>query len=172
MEILRKETLEQIPRCKEEQRILEAQGYSEGLESAKLAIKYEVFLNSIYCLCENISQVTRYLFRPNANLPIGFNKQKVFFLKHSIIDAAYSATLKETFWYDEVHGMRTEATHYLSGFVVNPSVTGFGYFNIPKSEKADASQKIEVDDIEGHVNQLFANVIAFVLLWKYNAKVS
>jgi hypothetical protein len=160
MEILRMEVLEQIPKCRAELEELERERYTTGTELAKLAIKYEVFLNSIYSLCENLSQIMAFLDK--TGLSPHFHKQKSKFLKNSAIDTEYSRLVKSAQWYDEVHTMRSEATHFMSGFIVNPTPESFGYMNTPISERAGAPEKISIDNVEEHVNSLFAEVLSFL----------
>jgi hypothetical protein len=160
MEILKDEVIAQIPKCRTELEELEINRYSNGIELTKLALKYEVFLNSIYSLCENLGQIMAYLQKQG--LSNHFHRQKSKFLKDSAIDNEYSRLVKSTDWYDEVHAMRSETTHYMSGFIVNPTPTTFGYMNTPRSGRADAPKKISIDNVEQHVNCLFNEVIAFL----------
>jgi hypothetical protein len=161
MSILKEEVLAQIPRCNAELEALEKKRYCTGLEFIKMAIKYEVFLNSIYSLCENLSQFVRHLYH-SSNLPTGFYKQKTRFLRDLTIDSDYSKILSKLQWYDEVHAMRTEATHFLSGMVVFPGPEEFGYFNIPKSERQGTPKTISINNIEEHVKHLFNEVLDFL----------
>jgi hypothetical protein len=133
MKVLFEEVLEQLPQCFDELEKIKKRGYGNDVECLKLAIKYEIFLNSIYSLCENISRIVAYLY-PDKNLPQSFLKQKNRFLKQEI-DSIYAKILVNTDWYDEVRSIRSEATHYLSGFITISSSTELGYFNKPKSER-------------------------------------
>lgn len=160
MNVLFKEVLEQIPRCFEEMDEMNKKGYGQGLELNKLALKYENFLNSIYSLCENLSRVIAYLYR-DKNLPQGFFDQKHKFLRQDF-DSDYTNILKNTNWCDEVHAIRTEATHYLSGLITISKATELGYLNKPKSRRKGVPGNISIDDIKTHVNQIYDDVFAFL----------
>jgi hypothetical protein len=74
MDIMYQEVLQQIPKSIEEMVKIKEVGIGTGLESLILSMKYEVFLNSIYSLCENLSIVAHYLH--NRRLPLHFHDQK------------------------------------------------------------------------------------------------
>lgn len=160
IEILRKDVLEQIPKCLAEQRSIEEKGYGQGTEALILGIKYEVFLNSIYALCENLGYVAHCLL--NRKLPEHFHKQKKKLLKTEGLEPTYSKILAKTTWYDEIHTMRTQSTHYLSGLITFSSVTAVGYFNMPKVEGGTPPSEIHIQNVEEHVNQIFADVLSFL----------
>lgn len=160
MQILYKEVPAQLPKCFDELKEIEQKGFGSGIECSKLAIKYEVFLNSIYALCENLSSVVRYLYK--SKLPKGFRKQKSRFLKNPSIDSVYSEMLRTTNWYDEVRAIRTEATHYLSGFITISSPTELGYFNAPKSERNGTPKDISINDVKKHIKGIYNNVLKFL----------
>jgi hypothetical protein len=160
MDVLFKEVLNQIPQCRVELEEIKKKGVGSGIECLKLALKYEVFLNSIYSLCENVSRVVAHLYY-RKNLPQGFHKQKPKFLEQTI-DTHYTNILSNTQWYDEVHSIRSEATHYLSGFITISSHSEPGYFNRPKSGGNSVLENISIDDIEGHTRQLYDNVKEFL----------
>jgi hypothetical protein len=164
MEILYREVVAQIPKCSCEMK--QAEEGSQGIyrECIILAIKYEVFLNSIYSLCENLSNVVRYLY-PSKNLPQHFREQKSRLLQDQSIDPDYTGVLSSTRWYDEIHGMRSETTHYLSGLIVISSSTKLGYFNVPKGTRKDSPKDIRIQDIEGHIEQVHSDVLTFLNLF-------
>jgi hypothetical protein len=83
MDVLFKEVLNQIPQCHIELEEIKKKGFGSEIECLKLALKYEVFLNSIYSLCENISRVVAYLYHEK-NLPQGFYKQKTKLFEQNI----------------------------------------------------------------------------------------
>lgn len=72
--ILHEEVLSQIPKCCNELEVAEKAGMGEAIQCLILAIKYEVFLNSIYALCENLSYLVHYLCRKK--VPLRFKDQK------------------------------------------------------------------------------------------------
>ena len=164
MKILYKEVLAQLPKCVDELTEIKQKGFGSGIECSKLAIKYEVFLNSIYGLSENLSRVVRYLYY-SRNLPESFREQKSRFLEDLSLDSAYSKMLMTTGWYDEVRAIRTEATHYLSGFITISSPTELGYFNIPKSERMGTPQGISINDVEKHIKRIHNDVLTFLSLF-------
>jgi len=158
--MLYKDVLNQIPECFRELAEIKERGFGYDIESLKLALRYEVFLNSIYSLCENLSRIVFQLYREK-NLPRDFHDQKSRFLEQEI-DPEYASILKNTNWYDEVRSMRAEATHFLSGFIVFPSSTELGYLNVPQSEKKNTPENISIGDIEKHVKKLYGDVNAFL----------
>nr|QNO54288.1 hypothetical protein FGBIHFOD_00028 [Methanosarcinales archaeon ANME-1 ERB7] len=160
MKVLFEEVLEQLPQCFDELKEIKERGYGNDVECLKLARKYEIFLNSIYSLCENISRIVAYLY-PDKNLPQNFFKQKNRFLEQEI-DSIYGEILVNTDWDDEVRSIRSEATHYLSGFITISSSTELGYFNKPKSERKGTPKNISINDVEKHINQVYDNVCAFL----------
>jgi hypothetical protein len=162
MDVLFEEVLNQIPKCRMEFEEIKKKGLGSDTESHKLALKYEVFLNSIYSLCENISRVVAYLYH-RKNLPQGFHDQKQKFLEDKSIDAHYTKILNSTQWYNEVRSMRDEATHYLSGLITISNPAGLGYFNRPKSSRNGTPESISIDDVEKHARQLYESVNAFLL---------
>jgi hypothetical protein len=161
MEIVYKEVLAQLPKCFDELKEIRQKGFGSGIECSKLAIKYEVFLNSIYKLCENLSRVVCYLYF-SRNLPESFRKQKARFLEDLSLDSVYSKMLMTTSWYDEVRAIRTEDTHYLSGFITISGPTELGYFNVPKSERKGTPKDISINDVEKHIKGIYNNVLNFL----------
>jgi hypothetical protein len=164
IEILYREVLTQIKKCFEELEDINKKGYGSYINFLILAIKYEVFLNSIYALCENLSRIVYYLY-PTKNLSPRFREQKEKFLEDFSIDSDYSKILSGSNWYDEVHGMRSEATHFLSGLISFSSPIELGYFNIPKSTRKEALKKISIDDISKHATQIYNDVLQFLSLY-------
>ncbi len=160
IEILRTDVLGQIPKCLAEEKCIREKGYGDGIEARILAIKYEVFLNSVYSLCENLGYVAWCLLEKR--VPRHFNGQKKSAKAGRLLDSYYGKLLATSSWYDEVHLMRSESTHYLSGFATYTNETQVGYFNVPRSEKEMSVPKIQVENIEEHVNQIFANLVLFL----------
>lgn len=164
MEFSYDEALAQIPKCFDELREIEKRGYGNNKECIKLALRYESFLNSIYSLCENLSNIVKFLY-PSFILPQHFTKQKSRFLKTDSIDPDYSKILAKTSWFDEVHAMRAESTHYLSGLITIPSSTALGYVNLPKSQRKGSLGKIKISDVEKHIKQIHNDVRTFLTLF-------
>jgi len=159
--ILFDEVLEQIPKGIKELEEVNRSGYIEGMELLKLAIKYENYLNSIYSLCENIGKIVRFLYRER-NLPDSFFDQKSRFLKERDLNLDYAEILEKTNWCDEVHSIRGEAIHFLSGFVTISDATKLGYFNKPKSTRKGTPDRISIGDIEKHLRGIHEGVCTFL----------
>jgi hypothetical protein len=66
--ILYEEILSQIPKCFKEFKQAEEGGVGDSLQCFILSTKYEFFLNSIYALCENLSNVVYQLYRSKVKL--------------------------------------------------------------------------------------------------------
>ena len=168
--VLHKEVLDQLQKCYVAYKEYLQQGYGSYREFMILTAKYEAFLNSIYSLCENLSYVVHKLY-PSKNLPHFFHEQKNRFLKDGTIDSDYSATLKNTYWYDEVQCMRANSTHFLYGLIALYGETQLGFVNIPLSERKSTTNrilkdgKISIDNIEKHVKQLFNDFLTFLSLF-------
>jgi len=160
IEILRTDVLRQIPKCLTEEKCIREKVYGDGIEARISAIKYEVFLNSIYALCENLSYIAWCLLEKRVRRH--FNEQRKLAKADKLLDLGYSKLLSASSWYDEIHLMRSESTHYLSGFITYTNESQVGYYNEPKSEKVTPVSKIQIDNIEEHVNHLFADLLLFL----------
>lgn len=163
--ILCNEVLNQIPMWRNEIDQVKERGFGNRIQQVILLVKYETFLNSIYSLCENISYLVKELYIKES-LPRGFNKQKKKHLDRiKIFDSYYATLLAATDWYDEVHSMRTEATHYLSGIIFISSSGMPGYLNNKLyDERTEHSDNIiDKEDIEKHVAETYNKVYSFVM---------
>jgi hypothetical protein len=162
--ILYNEVLDQIPKWKNEYKQIQETGYGRTLQETILLVKYETFLNSIYSFCENISYMVRELY-PKANLPTKFYEQKTKHLENiSNFDSYYAKLLESTDWYDEVHSMRSECVHYLSGFIFISEIEEPGYLNNkPYSKRKGHTEEIEVKNIEKHVREIYSKLYYFVM---------
>jgi len=161
--ILCNEVLYQIPRWKNELEQAKERGYGNTIQQIILLVKYETFLNSIYSFCENIGYLIKELY-PKANLNNHFNDQKTNKLeKIKVFDEKYAKMLESSKWYDEAHSMRSEATHYLSGFIFISDMEEPGYLNDKVySKRKGHAEKIEVENIEKHVREMYNNLYAFI----------
>ncbi len=163
--ILRNEVLYQIPRWKCEIEQVKESGFGSGIQRVILLVKYETFLNSIYSLCENISFLVKELYL-KANLSPKFHTQKMNQLeKIKEFDDYYSTMLSATDWYDEVHSIRSEATHFLSGFIFISDSGSPGYFNDAhyNKRKGHSESITDIEDIEKHVVEIYNKVYSFVM---------
>lgn len=161
--ILCNEVLYQIPIWKKELEQAKERGYGNTIQQTILLVKYETFLNSIYSFCENIGYLVKELY-PKANLNNHFNDQKTNKLeKIEALDKKYAKILESAKWYDEVHSMRSEATHYLSGFIFISDIEEPGYLNSKVySERKRHTEGIEVENIEKHVRETYNSLYAFI----------
>jgi hypothetical protein len=104
---------------------LERDGKSSGIESTLLLIKFETMLNSIYSLSDNLAFIG-YVLHPK--IKRSFNEQRNNIEKYRNLYPEYSEYLDLfacTDWYDTLHTMRSESTHYLPGFIYH-SDSGLG----------------------------------------------
>jgi len=161
--ILYNEVLYQISMWKNEFEQIKEVGYGNTIQQTILLVKYETFLNSIYSFCENISYMVKELY-PKANLSPKFNNQKTNNLeKLREFDDYYAKMLESADWYDEVHSMRSECIHYLSGFIFISAIEEPGYLiSKPYSDRKGHAEKIEVDNIEKHIREMCNSVYSFV----------
>jgi hypothetical protein len=62
--------------------------------------------------------------------------------------------------------MPSETTHYLSGLIIISNPTKLGYFNVPKgTRKGSPKTDIRIQDIEGHIEQVYNSVLTFLGLF-------
>lgn len=160
MEIAFQDIFLQLPNWQEEQRTVQEQGISGSIESVRLALRYETYLNSIYSLCEILAKIVL-IFYPKENLPHGFFDQKKRF-KNRLTDEPYAKTLTTIEWYDEVHAFRGEATHFLSGFITNDKDDNPGYFNRVLSKRDGIPQEASKENLVEHVTELNKKVFEFL----------
>jgi len=160
IDLFYKHVVDQIPRVEKRYEEVREKGYSNGKESLLLLGYYEAYLNGIYSFLENISKLTLPFF-PRKNLPHSFHDQKRRFIEVSDLDQEYSTFLKAMTWYDEIHSIRSESTHFLSGLITANQNTP-GYWNEPLSKRKESHSKINIEDIKQHVGLIQQNVVNFV----------
>jgi hypothetical protein len=68
-------------------------------------------------------------------------------------------------WYDEVHSLRSESIHFLSGMIMGADGNELGYFNVPKSSRKGKLNKIKIDSIRDHIDIIYRSVEKFLLLF-------
>ena len=149
---------EKAMKAKEE---IEKKGFCSGLESTLLLIKFETMLNSVYSLCDNLAFIGQRLHPGIARL---FNEQRKKIEKYQSLYPNYSEYLniiQYVGWYENLHKMRTESTHYLPGFVYH-SQNGLGilYQNMEHLDNSD--EKIEIENIRDYVIGLLAETNDFL----------
>lgn len=155
--------LKQIPNWIKENEAAKHYGFTIGAQGVLLAIKYEVYLNSIYSLCENLSFLVK-KFYPNQTLKDHFNSQKNQFLNNKKeVDEVYSKILEKTAWYEEVHSIRSEATHYLTG-LINPSDSNEPCYSYKETynRRNAAPEEINIKNVETHMIDLQRNLEEFL----------
>lgn len=164
VKLLYEEVLHQIPIWKNDIALTKERGFNDDTSQLILLIKYETFLNTIYNLCETLSHLVRKFLR-KANLPTGFHAQKQTKYANIIkcVDETYLEILDRVDWYNEVQSYRTEATHYLSGFIFISDTGEPGYLNKPNSDRQGAPENISIDNIKQHVIELYDKVCSFIL---------
>jgi hypothetical protein len=137
---------------------MEKKGFGDGLESTLLLIKFETMLNSIYSLCDNLAFISQKL---QPGIARSFNDQRKKVGNYRAIYPQYSEYLdliENVTWYEMVHTMRTESTHYLPGLVFHSS-SGLGilYQNMEHSK-----EKIEIENISTYVVDLLREINEFL----------
>ncbi|WP_317137481.1 hypothetical protein [Methanochimaera problematica] len=149
-----------------------------------LTLKYETFMNCIYSFCESLAMIIKLIY-PKMNLTSKFSKLRSEILSEKImIDDDFCHLMKITDWYDEVHWIRTEATHSLFGFLFFSKDGKPGYLNqiynkrkgVPSNKNVDNIKdhikfekdtvsgrvKIEIDNIDNHIDIIFSEFNKFL----------
>lgn len=157
------EVLNQIQKFNEETEETKKIGFSSGIQNMLLLTRYETYLNSIYSLCETLSFLVS-CFYPNGTLSNKFDKQKKQFLTDKEkLDILYSKILKKTDWYDEVHAIRSETTHFLSGFIFISNLNEPGFLaKETYNQRKGAPKEINIESIESHVKSIQTGVYSFL----------
>ena len=106
-------------------------------------------------------QGLRFVFTQSYLMDFENKKNELLGHKRSIAPQ-YSKILESVTWYDEVHAIRSEATHFLSGFITISKNGEPGYFNTPKSSRKDALQNISKESIEKHILEIHKNIDDFL----------
>jgi len=133
---------------------MEVKGFGSGLESELLLIKFETMLNSVYSLCDNLAFIS---YRLHPGIKKMFNDQRKNIAKHRAKYPEYSEYLdliESAKWYEKLHTMRSESTHYLPGFVYH-SKNGLG---ILYRDMEHSDERIEIENIRDYVVNLIAEI--------------
>lgn len=155
------DVLRQIPIWQTDHENMQKTGIGNTKEGNILALRYETFLHTVYSLCESLSRITSRFY--SSKLSQGFRAQKNELLNQKrSIDPQYADILESAIWYDEVHAIRSETTHFLSGFIIISKDGEPGYFNTPKSGRKEALQEISKESIEKHILEIHQNVDIFL----------
>lgn len=156
------EVSKQVPNWIKENEAAKHFGFTIGAQGVLLAIKYEVYLNSIFSLCENLSfLVSKFYDKKLSNKFITQRKQ--FLNDKRNLDEVYSKILEKATWYEEVHSIRSEATHFLTG-LVNPSDSNEPCYSYKETynRRSYAPEKINIENMETHVINLQHNLEEFL----------
>lgn len=159
IQFFEKELTNQIQRSMEEKKEIDKIGYGNLIEGTILLIRFETFLNSIYSLCDNIAYLGQQI---HPGIKRGFNEQLKNYQRHLDLYSQYEDYLniiKSCDWYEDLHTMRSESTHYLPGFVYHPDNGKLGvlYRNIVVSK-----EKIEIEDISEYIHKIVEEVYKFL----------
>ncbi len=133
-------------------------GFGRETEFILLLIKFETLLNSIYSLCDNLAFIGHKI---HPKIKRSFNDQRNRIESYRRLYPEYAEYLdliESADWYEKLHIMRTESTHYLPGFVFY-SKDGLGilYQNMEHSE-----ERIEIENIRDYVVSLVDNLSKFL----------
>ena len=137
---------------------MEIKGFGSGLESELLLIKFETTLNSVYSLCDNLAFIS---YKLHPGIARSFNEQRKKVENYRIVYSQYSEYLdlvENANWYEKLHTMRTESTHYLPGFVYH-SKSGLG---ILYREMEHSDERIEIENIRDYLDALISEVNTFL----------
>jgi hypothetical protein len=156
--VLSEEVKSQYDKALKAKEEMEKKGFGSGLESTLLLIKFETMLNSIYSLCDNLAFVS---YKLHPGIKKLFNDQRKNITKHRELYPQYSEYLnliESADWYEKLHSMRSESTHYLAGFVFH-SLSGLGilYQNMEHSD-----ERIEIENISNYVDALLRDINEFL----------
>jgi hypothetical protein len=101
----------------EEQKEVEKTNKSKTNEkSIELIIYYESFLNQIYNIMENVSRINLFIFELNTNISPKFTNQMKQIKNEKLkFHPEYDKIKEEMKWYLQVHGIRSNANHFLTG---------------------------------------------------------
>ncbi|MFA4877018.1 MAG: hypothetical protein WC586_06360 [Methanoregula sp.] len=133
---------------------MEVKGFGSGLESELLLIKFETLLNSVYSLCDNLAFIS---YRLHPGIKKMFNDQRKNVAKYRINYPEYSEyidLIESATWYEKLHTMRSESTHYLPGFVYH-SKNGLG---ILYRDMEHSDERIEIENIQEYIVNLIAEI--------------
>lgn len=160
MHVAYEDVIRQIPIWNADHKEIERRGYGDTKEGVILALRYETFLNAVYSLCESLARITLGFY---PQLSHGFRKQREELLsKKKSLYPIYASIIESTTWYEEVHSIRSEATHFLSGFTTISKNGEPGYFNKPKGSRKGAPLEISVDSVEKHITSIYQSVDNFL----------
>ena len=137
---------------------MEIKGFGSGIESELLLIKFETVLNSVYSLCDNLAFIGQTL---HPGIKRSFNDQRKNIEKHRDRYPEYLEyfdLIASADWYEKLHTMRSESTHYLPGIVYHlPNGLGILYRNMEHSD-----ERIEIENIRDYVVGLLVDINEFL----------
>ena len=162
--LLSEEVKTQYEKALQAKNEMEKNGHGSNSESTLLLIRFETMLNAIYSLCDNLAFIG---YKLHPGLKRSFNEQwkkirksKDYHPEHS----EYLDIIHHADWYEILHDMRSESTHYLNGFVFHsPSGLGILYQNMEHLDNTEESdKKIEIENIVEYTNSLLAEINKFL----------
>jgi hypothetical protein len=162
--VLSQEVNSQYEKALQAKNEMEEKGYGTSSESTLLLIRFETMLNAIYSLCDNLAFIG---YKLHPGIKRSFNEQWKKIRKSDTYHpeyADYLNILKRADWYEILHDMRSESTHYLNGFVYH-SPTGLGilYKNMEHLDNTEESdKKIDIENILEYTNSLRAKLDGFL----------
>ena len=162
--VLSQEVKTQYEKAIQEKNEIEKNGHGNSTESTLLLIRFETMLNAIYSLCDNLAFIG---YKLHPGIKRSFNEQWKKIRKSETYHPEYSKylnILKRADWYEILHDMRSESTHYLNGFVYHPP-TGLGVLyknmeHLDNTEKSD--KKIDIENILEYTDSLLTKLDGFL----------
>lgn len=151
----------QYEKAIKEKEEIEKRGSGSGLESTLLLIKFETLLNAVYSLCDNLAFIGR---RLHPGIAQSFNEQRKKVGKYRDQYPKYSeyfSLFDYVDWYEQLHKMRSESTHYLPGFVYY-SKSGMGILYKNMEHLDDPNEKIDIENILEYVSELVNGINIFL----------
>lgn len=162
--VLSEEVKSQYEKALQAKKEMEKNGHGSTSESTLLLIRFETMLNAVYSLCDNLAFIG---YKLHPGLKRSFNEQWKKIRKSKDYHPEYSEYLDiihHAEWYEILHDMRSESTHYLNGFVYH-SHSGLGILynnmeHLDNSEEPD--KKIEIENIFEYTNLILTNIDGFL----------
>lgn len=160
---LGKDVIDQIPNLVKDEEELQSKGSTSLTQRKLLLTKYKAFLNEIYAICENLACLG-YVMIPDMNKRT-YNEQLTKIKNNPNLSSQYAKILKENQWYEKMHIMRSENTHFFEGemYINENKKPGIIFKNlINRRSGVTRSTEIDVHDIEDDVNNLIQGVNSYI----------
>ncbi|MFA4876566.1 MAG: hypothetical protein WC586_04065 [Methanoregula sp.] len=138
------------------------EGYGDGIAASLLLIRFENYLNAVYSLLNNLAYIGQISHKGLAHQ---FNTQRERASNYRKKYPRYSEYLdliENCQWYDQLHAMRTDATHFLEGFVYYTD-DGLGILYFDKEPKEfNNDVKLKIEDIRIYTEQNIKDLSDFL----------